>query len=91
MVLTLVLALMFAAEDAPKRLEVVVGETVKTDVGFAIGVRCDDLTLIDVEMKTEETTNVFVVKGLRAGTTRCRVGTNPGAASTLFDVRVRPK
>jgi len=80
---------MFAAEDAPRRLEVVVGKTVEIDVGFAIGVRCDDLALIDVEMKSKETSNVLVVKGLREGTTQCRVGTNPGAASILFDVRVR--
>jgi hypothetical protein len=87
-VLTAVLALLLS-DEGPKRLDVTVGKTIETDVGIAIGVRCDDLTLVDVAMKTKDATNVFVVKGLREGTTLCRVGTAPAAASILFEVRVR--
>ena len=74
--------------DKPKRIDVKVGKTVEVDVGYAIGVRCDDLALIEVAMQTKETTNYFVVKGVREGTTQCRVGTEPQRPSILFDVRV---
>jgi hypothetical protein len=88
-VLAALLAVLLAVDDdRPKRIDVKVGKTVETDVGIAVGVRCDDLSLIDVEMKTKDTTNVFVVKGVREGSTQCRVGTDPHRPSVLFDIRV---
>lgn len=80
---------MLAVDDAPTRLEVVVGKTLETDVGYAIGFHCDDVTVVEAQMKTkDEATNVFVVKGLKEGTTLCRVGTDPSRSSTLYKIRV---
>lgn len=79
-----------AADTGPRELEVELGKTVEVEVGYAIGFRCDDLTIVDPAMKNvSETTNLFVVKGLRAGTTLCRVGTDPQRPTMLFEVRVR--
>lgn len=87
--LILVLGLV-AADDGPRKLEVAVGKTAEVEVGYAIGFRCDDLTIVEPGMKNRsQTTNVFVVKGLRAGTTLCRVGTDPQRPTMLFEVRVR--
>ena len=94
--LAALLAMWIAVDDGdkPKRLDVKVGKTVEVDVGYTRGVRCDDLATIEVAIQTRQgstgdaTTNVFVVKGLREGTTQCRVGTEPQRPSILFDVRV---
>jgi hypothetical protein len=79
------------ADDAPRRLDVVVDATVEQDVGMAIGYRCDDPKLIEASMKTVGDHNVFVVKGAQAGKTLCRVGTDPQRQSMLFEVVVKDK
>jgi hypothetical protein len=71
-------------------LEVPVGDTVQQGVGYAIGVRCDDNTIVTVEMTTKNNTNVAVFTGVKEGTTQCRVGTDVTRASYLFDVHVVP-
>jgi hypothetical protein len=79
------------ADDAPRRIDVVVDATVETDVGLAIGYRCDDPKLIEGSMKTVGDHNVFVVKGSQAGKTLCRVGTDPLRQSVLLEIVVTDK
>ena len=75
----------------PTPLDVAVGETVQREAGQAIGYRCDDPALVKIELVTVADRNVAIVTGLKAGTTQCRVGTDPHRPSTLYDVRVLPR
>ena len=78
-----------AAPAASPRIELRVGETVERDVGFALGYRCDDPALIRAEVRAKsEQVNAFVVTGLGAGVTRCRVGTDPHRPSVVYEIRV---
>ncbi len=53
-----------------------VGETVTTEVGYAMGFFCDDEKIVRGEMRNKDAnTNVFAVTGLAVGTTLCRAGT----------------
>lgn len=93
---TLVLAGLIAVGDpAPRVIEVAVDRTVEVEVGILIGFYCDHPKLIDAQMITRKDArgerNVFVVKGVAAGKTQCRVGSNPMLASELFDVVVTAK
>ena len=57
-------------------LRVRVGETVTTEVGYAMGFFCDDEKVARGEMRNKDAdTNVFAVTGLAVGTTLCRAGT----------------
>ncbi|HET9621085.1 MAG TPA: hypothetical protein VFP84_06955 [Kofleriaceae bacterium] len=73
-------------------LEVAVGETVTRSVGFALGLRCDDLAIARAELRagTPEA-NVFSVTGVTPGATTCRVGTTPNRPTYLYEIRVVPK
>lgn len=77
----------FDAERIPVRIAV--GETKEIEVGFARMHVCDDTSIVEAEMrdKTLET-NVFVVKGLKPGTTDCRAGMEPDRPSFLFSITV---
>ena len=78
------------AEDAA-RIDVAVGETVERDVGYALGMMCDDTTLIHAEVRnTSPETNTFVVTGIKEGAVSCRVGTLPGRPTFLFEIHVVP-
>lgn len=88
-----VLGMLIAAGDpAVRTLEVAVDHTIEVEVGIKIGFHCDRPALIDARMVTRKDargeSNVFVVKGVTAGKTLCRVGTNPMLASELFEVIV---
>lgn len=93
--MTIVGAMPIAAADdlGAERIQILiaVGETRVIEVGFARMHFCDDVSIVQAEMrdKTVET-NVFVVKGLEPGTTDCRVGLDPadGRPSYLFGVTV---
>jgi hypothetical protein len=90
---SLVLAGLIAVGDpAPRTIEVAVDRTVEVEVGILIGFYCDHPKLIDAQMVTRKDErgerNVFVVKGVAAGKTQCRVGSNPMLQSQLFDVLV---
>lgn len=84
-----------ATADPTRTLAVEVDQTVEVEVGTLIGFRCDDPKLLDGEMVTKKTergeVNVFVVKGVAAGRTLCRVGTDPMRPFQLFDVVVTDK
>lgn len=81
-----------AADEERVPLVVEVGQTVSREVGFAMGHMCDDETILRAEMKngTPEN-NLFVVTGVKPGTTLCRAGTVQDRPTTLFEVRVVPK
>ena len=84
------------ADDAVKRIEVEVDNTVEVEVGRLIGFYCDRPKLIEAQMKTRKErdrgdVNVFVVKGVTAGTTLCRIGGAALGASQLFEVVVRER
>ena len=69
-------------------LPIAVGQTVEEPVDNAIGWFCDDPSLISAEIVTRGAFNDWRVTGVKAGTTQCRVGTELGRASYLFDVTV---
>lgn len=79
-----------SAQDALP-LVVEVGKTVEVEVGFAMGHVCDDNSILRAEMRNKNpATNVFVVTGVKVGTTLCRAGTNSiqDRPSFLFQVSV---
>ena len=89
--LAALVALPARADDAPARITVEVGKTVEREVGYAIGVICDG-DFVEAEMKSKSAeTNVLVLRGLRAGKTLCRAGTDPNRVSIVFEVIVTPK
>jgi hypothetical protein len=79
-------------DDSPQRIEVAVGETVEREVGYAIGLRCDDTAVVRAELRpaTPEF-NVFIATGVTEGTATCRVGTSPVRPSYLFEIHVVPR
>jgi len=80
------------APGAPvERIELRVGETVEREVGIAIGYRCDEPELIQIEMKARsEEANAIAVTGVREGRTMCRIGTVPQRPSVVLEIRVLP-
>ena len=83
-----------ALAEQPESITVRVGQTVAREVGWAMGVRCDDPELVHAEMRnTDPDTNVFVVTGRKPGTTICRAGTYhvENRQTFLFEVTVLAK
>ncbi len=78
-----------AMADGAMRIDVAVGESVERDVGFAMGLLCDDVAIVRVELRagTPES-NTFVATGVTEGTTMCRVGTAPNRPAYLFEIHV---
>lgn len=74
--------------DSVGRIELEVGETVTLEVGNALGWFCDEPSLVSAQIVFEDGYNTWVVTGVNAGTTQCRVGTTVGRASYLFEVAV---
>jgi hypothetical protein len=76
-------------------LEVNVGGTEEREVGLALGLQCDDLSMAKVDLITRTndggTTNVLKVTGLKVGKTRCRVGTVEGRPSVFYAINVLPR
>ena len=70
-------------------LSVEVGKTVERRVDNAIGWFCDDPSLVEASLVTEDDVNYWRVKGVKVGTTQCRVGTDPTRSTTVFDVTVK--
>ena len=81
-----------AVPAPPPRIELHIGDTAQREVGIAVGYQCDDPALVKIEMRTKsEQVNAFVVTGLQAGVTRCRVGTDPHRPSFVYEIRVLPR
>ncbi|MBA3501377.1 MAG: hypothetical protein M4D80_27390 [Myxococcota bacterium] len=78
--------------DGINRESIDVGQTIEREVGYAIGVRCDDPETVAAEMKSRTSeTNVLVITGKRAGKTMCRAGTDPNRVSYVFEVTVKAR
>ena len=94
LVLALVIAVTGRATADEERLPLVVevGQTVSREVGFAMGHMCDDETILKAEMKNGTVeNNLFVVTGVKPGTTLCRAGTVQDRPTILFEIRVVPR
>ncbi len=90
-VLVAVFALTGTQVTAEDRLPLVVelGKSVSTKVGFAMGHLCDDETIVRAEMKNGTLDdNLFVVTGLKLGTTLCRAGTVQERPTLLYEITV---
>lgn len=78
-----------AHADEPPRIEIAVGQTAEREVGFALGLLCDDLSIVRAELGPgTRDSNLFRVTGLVPGTTSCRVGTEPSRPSFVFQIHV---
>ena len=90
--LVLLPALAFG-DDGAVRISVAVDETAERDVGYAIGVVCDEPEVVGAEMKTAPSgsSNILVLTGKRAGKTTCRAGTDPNRVSFVFEIVVTSK
>lgn len=80
----------------PPRVTVAVGKTISVDVGWARGGWfCDDATLVKGEMVTRKVgdtdSNFWIVTGIKAGKTLCRIGNDRYRVSLLYDLTVTPK
>jgi hypothetical protein len=82
-----------AADDGTTPVSVAVGDTVKRDVGYARGLRCDDPSIVAAEIATDAARDVNVVSltGLKVGRTQCRAGTELGRPVVVFTVDVTAK
>ena len=76
------------ADPAPNRIEVEVGKTVEKPVGVLRTYFCDNPSLISAQMVTHGDANVWVITGVKPGTTQCRVG-EAFRPSLVFDVVVK--
>ena len=89
--LVLLASTALAEDDGIRRVSVAVGQTVEHEVGYAIGVACDD-DVVEATMKSKTSeTNVLVLLGKREGKTTCRAGTDPTGVSQVFEITVTPK
>ena len=78
-----------AAADPPPRIDLDVGQTMERDVGIAIGLLCDDLSIVHAELRSETPeSNVLRVTGVQPGDTLCRAGTVPGRPTFVFEIRL---
>lgn len=81
-----------AVADAPRdatRIEVQVGDSVERDVGFAVGLLCEDVAIVHAELRSETPeSNVLRVTGVKPGDTQCRAGTVPGRPVFVFEIHV---
>jgi hypothetical protein len=80
-----------AAADTGPTVEVEVGKTTERDVGYATGWFCDDATIVRGDMITRADHNIWLVTGIKEGSTQCRVGTDPLRVHYVFDVHVIAK
>ena len=74
--------------DYPK-VRVEVGKTVEQNVGYYRGYwGCDDATLVTADLVTKGDSNFWIVTGVKAGSTQCRVGIWNQGGYAVFDVYV---
>ncbi len=74
--------------DYPK-VSVAVGKTVEHNVGIMRGGwMCDDPSLLTGDIITKGEANYFVITGVKAGSTQCRVGHERFGGVTVFNVYV---
>jgi hypothetical protein len=80
-----------ASRTTSRRLTLAVGDVVEVDVDYKIGFACDDTKILHAWMVTRGQHNWFIVEGVEAGSTLCRVGTDPNLPSYLYEVVIEEK
>ncbi len=76
------------AGDYP-RVDVAVGKTVEHNVGIRRGGwMCDDPSLLTGDIVTRGDANFFVITGVKAGSTQCRVGLEREGGFVVFNVYI---
>jgi hypothetical protein len=65
-----------------------VGETREVAVGLAMGLVCDDLSVVKAELRGGEQSNVLVLTGLKEGSTLCSAGQDRLGHKRLVNVKV---
>jgi hypothetical protein len=66
-----------------------VGQTKVLNVGMAIGLECNDETVVHAELRPASSTeNQLVLTGMKPGKTACRAGTADIARSKLVTITV---
>jgi hypothetical protein len=69
-----------------------VGQTKVLNVGLAMGLACDDGTIVQADLEAVSSTeNHLVLKGLKPGKTVCRAGTANVTWSKVVNITVVPK
>ena len=77
-----------ALADGGIPFEIEAGKTIERNVGYATGWFCDDPSLVRADLVTRNDANVWIVTGVKIGTTQCRVGTDLARVHYVFDVTV---
>jgi len=69
-----------------------VGQTKAYSVGLAMGLVCDDGTIVRAELRgVSDKENQLVLTGLKPGQTSCRAGTATMSISRVVNITVVPK
>jgi hypothetical protein len=94
--LSFVLAGPTFAQTAPvpsgTKVKLQVGQQKVLNVGLAMGLNCNDGTVVQAELRSaSDTTNELVLVGLKPGKTACRAGTANMARSVLVYITVSAK
>jgi hypothetical protein len=92
----LALAVPCRAQTAPvpsgTKVKLQVGQEKVLNVGLAMGLVCNDGTVVQAELRTvSETENQLVLVGLKPGKTACRAGTANMSRSVLVYISVSAK
>jgi hypothetical protein len=92
--LALAASLAFGQEapvDSGTRVRLKVGETKVLNVGLAIGLECNDGTVVKAALRpVSPSENELVHTGLKPGKTVCRAGTADVTGGKLVYISVRP-
>ncbi len=74
------------------KVHLTVGQQKVLNVGLAIGLLCDDGTVVQAELRpVSDTENDLVLIGLKPGKTNCRAGTANVSRSKLVHISVSAK
>jgi len=80
------------AQPSAQSVEVALDKTRSVEVGFAKGLQCDDVSVVEVSLENKNAqTNVLVLRGKKLGSTTCRIGNaQAGPTVTVFVTVVKP-
>lgn len=77
------------AQPSSQTVEVVLGETRSVEVGFAKGLNCDDMSVVDASLENKNAqTNALILQGKKLGNTTCRVGNAQAGPTVTVSITV---
>jgi hypothetical protein len=77
--------------DEAEVVTVEVGKTTSVNVGYLRGIVCDDLSVVQPDIKGDgPSSNAVILNGLKEGSTYCRAGTAATGPWKVFKVKVVP-